>query len=265
MKSISPKHNEKVFNDFYTLVSERHLPIDMISNTIVLSQGALWKHRMVRDPTPSHHQADLTSVPPGTNTVIEWGLLDHLMDMHLVLLEVGKEEMKDPPTMDGVDDIAQRISAVFRRTLPALRIASKWLRANFKYVMQDQEFAALQVKESARGLELSKQTTHKISGYSLKTVRYWKTYAQFVLALSQAFPVNKLTPLNAPLEEDIEMKGFLPLRKLMGEDRDSGKGKSPMSAGEPREHPNVEQLMRIHDLLEDAKALTKMEVCLSNL
>ncbi|KDR77107.1 hypothetical protein GALMADRAFT_429038 [Galerina marginata CBS 339.88] len=263
MKSISPKHNEKVSHDFYALVSERHLPIDMISTTIALSQGALWKHRMVREPiSTSHRRSESTPVQPGTSTLIEWGLLDHLMDVHLVLLEVGKDELKDPPPMDVVDDLAQRISATFRRTLPALRIASKWLRANFKYVIQDQEFIAFQMKESTKGLEVNKKAQYKISGYSTKTLRFWKTYAQFMLALSQAFPTNKLPVFDALLEEDIEMKGFLPLKKLMGEEKKSeGKEMSPVVGVHAREqvHPNVEQLMRISDLLDDAKALVNME------
>ncbi|KAF8895874.1 hypothetical protein CPB84DRAFT_1815932 [Gymnopilus junonius] len=248
-----PNTTKRCRTIFYSLVSERHLSVDMISNTIVLSQGALWKHRMIRDnSSTSHRRAESAPVQPGTATLIEWGLLDNLMDMHLVLLEVGKDELKDPPQMDA---------ATFRRTLPALRIASKWLRANYKYVMQDQEFIAFQVKESMKGVEVTKEVQSKISGYSSKTLRFWKTFAQFVLALSHAFPVNKLPIFSPPLEEDVEMKGFLPLRKLMGEEK---KGKDNISGtgvtAWEQPHPNVEQLMRIYDLLEDAKILVQMEV-----
>ncbi|KAJ3507371.1 hypothetical protein NLJ89_g6337 [Agrocybe chaxingu] len=260
MRSISPKHNEKVSHDFYALISDRHLPIDMISNTIVLSHGALWKHRMIRDTSTSSHHRKTETVPPapGTASIIEWNLLDHLLDLHFALLEVGKEELKDPPPMDATDDLAQRISATFRRTLPALRIASKWLNANFKYVAQDQEFVAFQEKERAKGLEISKRWSEKISGYSTKTKRFWETYADFMRSLSRAFPAQKLPKFDAPLEEDIEMRGFLPLRNLMGEKKDSEKN---LADGHAREqvHPNVEQLMRISDLLDDAKALAEME------
>lgn len=260
MNSISPKHSEKVSNDFYSLVSGRHLPIDMISSSIVLSQGALWKHRMIRDNSVTHHaRDDDSSIPTGTSTIVEWAMLDHLLDLHCALLEVGKDELKDLPPMDGVDDLAQRISATFRRTLPALRIASKWLRANFKYVVQDQEFVSFQQTEQGKGWE---RTPNKISGHSTKTLLFWKTYAQFSLALSLAFPVDKLPSLSAPLEEDIEMRGFSPLRNLMGESKISS-GKLPDGVGQSREqvHPNVEQLMRIADLLDDAEILAAMEVC----
>jgi protein SMG7 len=264
MNSISPKHSEKVFSDFYFLVSERHLPIDMISSSIVLSQGALWKHRMIRDSAATHHHTrdDSSPVPAGTPTVIEWAILDHLLDLHCALLEVGKDELKDLPPMDGVDDLAQRITATFRRTLPALRIASKWLRANFKYVVQDQEYASFQQTEKGKGSESSKKTANKISDHSTKTLQFWKTYAQFSLALSLAFPANELPSFSAPLEEDIEMRGFSPLRNLMGESKISSEKLSD-GVDQPREqvHPNVEQLMRIADLLDDAQALVAMEVC----
>ena len=263
MNSISPKHSEKVCSDFYSLVSDRHLPIDMISNSIVLSQGALWKHRMIRDNAATHHTRDDSShVPAGTTTIVEWAILDHLLDLHCALLEVGKDELKDLPPMDGVDDLAQRITATFRRTLPALRIASKWLRANFKYVVQDQEFASFKQTEKGKGSESNKKTANKISGHSPKTLQFWKTYAQFLLALSLAFPVDELPSLSAPLEEDIEMRGFSPLRNLMGESKISSEKLSD-EVGQSREqvHPNVEQLMRIADLLDDAQALVAMEVC----
>jgi len=262
MNSISPKHSEKVINDFFALVSDRHLPIDMISNSIVLSQGALWKHRMIRD-NATNARDDSSPIPAGTSTIVEWAMLDHLLDFHYALLEVGKAELKDPPSMDGVDDLAQRISATFRRTLPALRIASKWLRANFKYVIQDQEFASYQQTEKGKGSKKRKRATNKISGHSTKTLRFWKTYAQFSLALLLAFPADKLPSLSAPLEEDIEMRGFSPIRNLMGEPKISSE-KLLDGVGQSREqdHPNVEQLMRIADLLDDAKALVAMEVCL---
>ena len=76
------------------------------------------------------------------------------------------DELKDFSQMDGVDDLAQRITATFRRTL---RIASKWLRANFKYILQDQEFASFQQTEKDKGSESNKKTTNKISGHSTRT------------------------------------------------------------------------------------------------
>ena len=130
-----------------------------------------------------------------------------------------------------------------------------------KYMVQDQEFNAYQVSEKAKGVDVDKKSTQKISGHSKKTLQFWKTYAQFMLALSQAFPASKLPTFNAPLEEDIEMRGFLPLRKLMGEVKRSESVSADGIHAREQVHPNVEQLMRISDLLDDGKALAKMEVC----
>lgn len=268
MKSISPKHDDKVSNGFFALVSERHLSIDTISNIVVLSQGALWKHRMIRHvPAPNHRGHPPIPVPPGTPKLIEWSIVSHLLDLHIDLLEVGKDELKDPPQMDGLEDLAQRISATFRRTLPALRIASKWLRANFSYIAQDLEYAAFLEQEKQRDEEtqigegMQKKSSHKISAFSPKTRLFWETYAQFILALSQAFPKRDLPAFDAPLEEDTDMRGFLPLKSLMGEDKKIDGGKS-IGGNMAREqvHPNVEQLMRISDLLDDANYLAKLEV-----
>ncbi|TFK32091.1 hypothetical protein BDQ12DRAFT_617701 [Crucibulum laeve] len=263
MDSIARRHDRTVYDDFLSLTAGRHIPVEMISNTVVLSQGALWKHRMRRD-LPTAHNSRRHEVPPpapGTSLIIEWRILDHLFDLHRALLEVGCEELKDPLPVDTADDIAQRITATFRRTLPALRIASKWLSANFKYVMQDQEFAAFQEKEKTRGVELTKKTLEKISGYSVHTIRFWKGYADFMRLLARAFPARNLPALTAPLEEDIEMRGFLPLRNLMGELKTAAEGGKSVTSGYAREqvHPNVEQLMRISDLLDDAKVLAEME------
>ncbi|KAF8957506.1 hypothetical protein BDZ97DRAFT_1845933 [Flammula alnicola] len=159
---------------------------------------------MIRDTSSTSHSRDHqpTVVPRGTSTILEWAMLDHLMDLHFGFLEVGKDELKDPPTMDGLDDLAQHISATFKRTLPALRNPSKWLRANFKHVVQDQEFMAFQEKEKEkpRGPEVEKKSPNKMSGYSTMTLRFWQAYARFILALSQAFRVTKLPVLSAPLK-----------------------------------------------------------------
>ena len=92
--------------------------------------------RYVTTSTTIHHaRNDSSPIPAGTPAIVEWSMLDHLLDFHGALLEVGEDELRDLPPIDSIDDLAQRITATFRRTLPALRIASKWLRANFKYVV----------------------------------------------------------------------------------------------------------------------------------
>ncbi|KAF5384215.1 hypothetical protein D9615_003379 [Tricholomella constricta] len=264
MESLSRRHNKVVHEAFANLLSQRYLPTDMISNSVVLSQGALWKHRMVRSP-PNPAQSRRPEVPPppeGTSVIIEWHILEHLFDLHRALLEVGLDELRVPPPRDAPgDDLAQRITAIFRRCLPALRIASKWLRANFKYVTQDHEFDAYQEMKRTEGVEIVRDPKYQFSRISKRTQHFWEAYARFASDLSRTFNLYKLPPLTAPLDEDIDMKGFLPLKNMMeGVNPDmEGRASSEILRQAQEAHPNEWQLMRIADLIEDAKEITKLQ------
>ncbi|KAF8062180.1 hypothetical protein FPV67DRAFT_259421 [Lyophyllum atratum] len=264
MESLSRRHNKVVLDAFTSLVAQRYLPTDMISNAIVLSQGALWKHRMIRTPSNQalSRRPELPPPPEGTSVVIEWHILDHLLDLHRGLLEVGLDEIKVPPPRDAPgDDLAQRITATFRRSLPALRIASKWLRANFKYVTQDHEFDAYQEVKRTEGVEVTRNPKYQFSRTSTHTQRFWEAYSRFVSELSRIFKPSRLPQLTAPLEEDIDMRGFLPLKNMMGDM--SVRVEDRNTSGVPRQaqetHPNDWQLMRIADLIQDAKEIVKLE------
>ncbi|KAG5644016.1 hypothetical protein DXG03_009231 [Asterophora parasitica] len=266
MDALSRRHNKVVHDAFTTLLSQRYLPIDMISNSVVLSQGALWKHRMVRT-LPNVTQNRRPEVPPppeGTSVIIEWHILEHLLDLHRGLLEVGTEELRVPPPRDAPgDDLAQRITATFRRSLPALRIASKWLKANFKYLTLDHEFAAYQQTKRLEGVEVVRNPKYQFSRTSRRTIEFWESYSRFASDLSRTFNLYKIPPLTAPLEEDIEMRGFLPLKNMMDSVSPvEGRNTSGVLAEEA--HPNDWQLMRIADLIEDAKGIAKLQSILQN-
>lgn len=240
------RNQRAAYDEFLGLVSDLCLPIDVIYQAIVLAQGALWKHRMFCY-SPNAKQNPDTSAPREQMAIIEWRILGHLFDLHQALLEVGIHELKVLPPVDAPkDDLAQRITAIFRRTLPALRIASKWLKANIKYLTRDPEFIAnLAMKkiEAASGSSGSRNNTR----------RFWKKLAEFLTALSRTFPAEKLPSLTEPLEEDIEMRGFVPLKDMMGEIKGDTSLASPGQAQDV--HPNAWQLMRISDLLQDAGEL----------
>ncbi|KAF7315878.1 hypothetical protein MIND_00104300 [Mycena indigotica] len=145
-------------------------------------------------------------------------------------------------------ELAERITAVFRRTLPALRVGSKWIMANWDLV----------TVEGERNQEL---------------VAFWAIYAKFMRLLAKTFPEEELPPLTRSvgpddqpqvaaeleLEEDLDMRGWLPLRGLMGGPIVEGGEETPLE----RENaiwlnegvPNVEQLMRIRDLLTDGRKM----------
>ena len=96
---------------------------------------------------------------------------------------------------------------VLRRLLPTLRILSKWLKLHINHV-QDPQF--------------------------------WAGHQKFINSLSSYTPGSLLNPL----EEDLDMRGFIPLARAMTP------GTTRLDL-----HPNEESLMRIADLLVDAKLI----------
>ncbi|KAI0768280.1 hypothetical protein BD413DRAFT_634063 [Trametes elegans] len=285
-EAIAPNLAQKVAEDFRALVSERVLPLDIILRVVVLSQGALWKHRMFRNSSGGGQKKNTSA---SSAAAVENAIAAHLLAIHRVLLEVGIVQISEATSEDAAEhDLAQHITAEFRRTLPALRIASKWLRANLRYLAQawqqragngngvatDTEATTARPKgrDRRRGSDRrsgSASSTPGISGIS----DFWQMFAQFSTILWRAFPQDKLPKLATTLEEDVELAGFLPLKKfipseVIGVLKESGKdGRSgTMSPGfqvvQPEQvHPNEEQLMRIADLLVDAQALARDEIC----
>ncbi|RDX41864.1 hypothetical protein OH76DRAFT_1489122 [Lentinus brumalis] len=269
--AISPNLASKLADEFKSLVTERVLPLDIILKTVVLAQGALWKHRMFRTAPTNGHKKGL---PPAVSTAVENSIVGHLLLMHRVLLEVGIAQIAEgAPEDNGEADLAQRITAAFRRTLPALRIASKWLRANLRYLTQSSQLVGEVETNSvkAKGRDRRRGGERRSSSMSLtlsipSLSEFWRTYAQFSTALIRAFPVDKLPKLATALEEDVEMAGFLPLKKFVPNEvvgvaagTPNKEGLKPAPAYQTllpdQVHPNEEQLMRIDDLLRDAEAL----------
>lgn len=298
-----------VAGSFKSLVSERALPAEMVTRVVVLVQGALWKHRMIRDASraPSAPQIskpheregrsrsrsqsmgmngvdEQTSGPNPDDTnsdtpaVIESQLFMHLLSLHRALFEVGAAQLATPPPSDASEnELAPRITAVFRRMLPALRVASKWMVGNVSYIIKALSASSrnTDLNDGARGCE-TEDAQH--GGIALFLIRF----TEFYTALGKTFPLEKLPKLEAPLDEDVDLKGFLPLRgKMIGDDIGDriGQGATSLAtegAGKqnankerrrayaptkvPKEvHPNEEQLMRIWDLVTDAKALTEVK------
>lgn len=243
-------HAADVVKDFAALVSERVLPIDTVTKVIVLSEGALWKHRMIRDTSPPSNRRSGGIPDPAT---VESQILKHVLAIHQSLLEIGVKELDLPPE-DAENNLAQCITAAFRRTLPALRVASKWLLANLKYVVCATPPAGSSQVEEISGVFVSDMPV------------FWRHFLRFYNALYKLFPIEKLPSLLSPLDEDVDLRGFLPLRNLMigdtpmivDADVREGNGLAAVGPqGREKVHPNEEQLMRISDLLKDVKNLAE--------
>ena len=262
-------HSQKLVDSFYELVTERILPIDMIWKVVTLAQGALWRHRSTRHPT-----RNLTHGNKLVNAIaIESHIATHILDLHRVLLKIGTVEMGEGSQEDGIkQDLAQSITAVFRRELPALRLAGKWLRANIKYVLEQSRAVIggrVEVNGSTEALGGGDRRTDKrqesrrrsnIPNVTIIGTRdFWQAYTEFSTTALGIFPVDSLPPLSVLLDEDRETTGFLPLKRTATEAGSAVAG-ADFPNGPQGTHPNAEFLMRIHELLLDAQALAEEEV-----
>lgn len=263
-------HSQKLLETFGELISERILPIDMIWKVVILAHGALWRHRSTRHPTRNlTHGNKLASA-----IAIESHLATHILDLHRVLLKIGTVQMGEGLQEDGAkQDLAQSITAVFRRELPALRLASKWLRANIKYVLDSSRADAAGRVEANGSTDVSgsgdrrtdkRQESRRRSNIPNVTIGgtqdFWQAYTEFSTTALSMFPVDSLPALSVLLDEDRETTGFLPLKCTMSAEAGSTAAHNASSNGAQGTHPNAEFLMRIHELLLDAQALAGEEV-----
>ena len=263
-------HSRKLVESFDELVSERVLPIDMIWKVVILAQGALWRHRSTRHPT-----RNLTHGNKLANAIaIESHIATHILDLHRVLLKIGTVQMGEGSQEDGAkQDPAQSITAVFRRELPALRLAGKWLRANIKYVLERSRTDAGGCMEANGSTGASgggdrrtdkRQESRRRSNIPNVTISgthdFWRAFTEFSTTALRMFPVARLPALSVLLDEDRETTGFLPLKRTTSTEAGFTMAGSASPNGDQATHPNIEFLMRIHELLLDAQALAEEEV-----
>lgn len=247
------------------LLAERAVPAEVIVKTLVLAITCHWSLRMkaVTDKSPERQD--------GLDQ--EGAALWYLFNVAGVMLDVADQEVRDGlgeervadlkrsaqdpandhqrDLTDGDQDLSQTsythfypyITAVLRRLLPALRIFLKWLKANAS-LLNNQMIAQQE--------------------------EFWTTYAAFLRHLEALFPLKQLPELQGLLEEDFDMRGFVPLKRAMGfmtSGGDGGEAKfptdsQPVDSGDmdSAAHPNEEQLMRIADLICDGRLVSKFVV-----
>ncbi len=227
MDSIAPKHDEAVVKEFSELVSDRVLSIDTISKVIIAAQGALWKHR---------------KVSVSASVSMESRIASHVLALHRALLRCGITEL-DEAAKIVEDDLAMRITATFRRTLPALRIASRWLRVNLDYVLGD---TRKNISNAERGSVIS-----DIS-------KFWEAYTSFATRIVLVFPPTSLPKLKSSLEEDFDTRGYLPLGGMLAQEVTSTELEGQDLRALEQVHPNEEQLMRIWDIGHDARLVAEI-------
>lgn len=225
-----------VMGEFAELVKERKLPSGVIVKTAAMVIGAHWCSRLGRDANEDEERAKRRRNVEELALKLLLGVFGVLMktagEQVAEALRTHKESDESAVADDDevVPDLAQRITPVLRRILPSLRIMSRWLKCHLEYVNR--------------------------LGERSDVGAFWGEYKAFTGALGTLFPLVQLPTLQGPLEEDVDMRGFLPLRRSLSDESSGGAGENGADSTEDI-HPNEQQLMRIADLLVDVKLVVK--------
>ena len=167
----------------------------------------------------------------------------------LTLLQVLQPELErylaSEASLEKDDPPFERISAVTRRILPALRHYSSWLLCHSDALLSQHGDNALHVQ--IKGL--------------------WRAYANSLTLLAATFPVSDLPVVHYLLEEDEDTLGFKPF--CDAEYREASQRRYYVGGrvkprfhdpGVERNHPNTEMMSRIRDFLADGLELVVGQV-----
>jgi hypothetical protein len=215
------------------LLQNRSLPSETIIKVVVIVIGTHWHARQSSSIGMNGSDDDATDRRESEDLALEL-----LLETYGTILDTSSEEVEEglrsrssgTAIADDDEELHQYISAVLRRCLPALRVLSKWLKLHTTYLSR-----------------LPDEVTQSI----------WSRYDRFTGLLQNLFSMSSLPGCNEVLEEDVDMRGFVPLmRGLSGVGTNSEKAlDGEDDRGEV--HPNEQQLMRISDLQVDAKLLSQ--------
>ncbi|GAA5820042.1 hypothetical protein JCM11251_005460 [Rhodosporidiobolus azoricus] len=249
---------------FATCTSERQLTSDVVLKITVAALAALWDARMSRSGVstkPSSIAPAAPSTAVSSSNTAEPHLLILLLSLYTVLLRCSSAEtnelyssnMASLSPSEPAPTLAQNISAVLRRSLPALRVLHKWLLAQLDYIHRVEARLEAAERKRARdarrkartstGTEEDAQRASSSLGeggesagseklranLTVAELRstldgLWEAMADFGNSMLLAFPSDELpsqllagaddTGGNVVwLEEDVELLGFAPLRR----------------------------------------------------
>ncbi|KAF9515049.1 hypothetical protein BS47DRAFT_1381709 [Hydnum rufescens UP504] len=236
LKPSSSKISElstNVISSFMTLISSRSLSPHLITGIFIMSVGALWTVNPTTPPSPDTHK-DLSPLEP--EPWVETTIVTHILGLIRALSKTGTSELKEAmstlnrdPAGGVVDSLAIFITATFRRTLPALHIASAWLKSNLEYL-------------------------HGLADKGIVSL-----VLVFIFHLYMAhFPRISFREVAEPYHRfggGVEFRGFIPLAltpsKMVT--------KTDNLVDESTVHPNEEHLTRIRTMLLDARYLASFD------
>lgn len=263
---------KELFSTCQSLLSsvliERALAADSIVQIVVASIASLWTRRLWRGETVKREESTLSSADA------EQAILQHLLGVMTVFLQVSTSETREAleaakrssngdleEASDQSSVLAKKITAVFRRMLPAMRISSKWIKSHVDYIERIRRPVIAEASVDNDSLEANQEGKKELSS-AIEV--FWKQYVEFINIVRFAFPFDQLPKLGTVgqsgmtslnFEEDRDMRGFLPMKKAML--IDAKVGKDGNDEAEALLHPNEEHLIRIADLLIDAKVIAE--------
>ncbi|CEH12730.1 Nonsense-mediated mRNA decay protein [Ceraceosorus bombacis] len=302
--------------DLDSTLADRVLGTDVIVRLVVTALSTSWTTRLWRTsgggtqkkekPKNSLPNTSGVIASPVDGVYAEHFILSHVLGLFDALVKFGTAQTREAlrsqasavggtsnPPQDSAS-AARNITAAFRRTLPALRVCSKWTKSHLEYISRCSEQAAATSSQDSGSTRTASQSQEERAEADAKasaeaalvrtTPALWRTYADFANLIRFAFPFDILPKLSvmgsggaAPLalEEDSDLRGFAPLRKATmyvngdtpgsaiaaHDGNHASPHSSPRTARPSQVHPNDEQLMRIADLLIDAKVMAESDAC----
>ncbi|GAA6022445.1 hypothetical protein JCM11491_005510 [Sporobolomyces phaffii] len=288
----------KSLNDNSTVYGSRTKPKSLAAQT-ASDNGTAASH-----PKKANATTGEAAALGGEGPKLEAHILVHVLQLYTTLLSASSAETNELFTssassaLDSAleggatplagDDEGRRgpesnISAVLRRSVPALRILGRWLSGQLDYIervekrVADKEKKRLRAKtrtsggtssleEAQRSLDSSGAAAGGGGGGGASGVfvtsgqlgssldNFWTAFADFANSIKLAFPSGtggqKALPVledGVWLEEDVECLGFSPLRKRNGAAGDAASSREGARRVGRDVHPNQEVLMRIEE------------------
>jgi hypothetical protein len=256
----------------FSLLSSGGLSQEML---LELTVALISVHRSQRVNSPGFRG----SLPPiGAACAGEEFALSTLLATFGIMFEVFLRELQDVKRReahalaDGKPGLSlrDRISSTMHSMMPALRMASKWIRINFDYLIR------------------------RSSGPSSGPIAVmYDQYQSCMQSLFDTFPIQNLPGLSGQLKEDKDLQGFLPLSPVMAtaqkasldftipqsipeepesipkdeHDKQSKDSKAlpvPGTLKPPKERPDEKGLMRLFDLGLEASINLAIAVSVSD-
>nr|CAG8433383.1 1450_t:CDS:10 [Entrophospora candida] len=270
---LYPDLKMNILNQLKEYILTRILDSDQILKITAINMSALFVIRYIINGENGHNNGPIITTAysrVSKKMLIEKYAVLLVLDTLTTLLdlcvseleEVSNEKSNENYDHDhmGENIAVQILPAPVKRSLPSLRIGTKWILANLQYL-------------SSMTNDISKDSD--VKGDLTKITIFWEKYAKFMNLLEKLFPHEKGIPLSVPLKEDFEMNGFYILKNYVFINNDQVMTPSQDEPFEDVEISKKDQVMtsidhqneffekydaRIYDVFDNSCELAESEV-----